>query len=106
MLPGDNVVCINGNDAVKKGQIYHILSMKKEYCGCITVNVGIGDGQSKGLPITASANCRIHGLVGPKSVTDGIRWLHMSRFSPIESLSEEQVDAILDNILQEETLPH
>lgn len=104
---GKLAVCIKSHSegVVKKGDVKEILGMKKEKCGCISVDVGLKDIFKAGTELMDT--CTIH---GDKSndyrlpytiITDGIWWLQTFLFAPIDNLTDEYIDEVLDKILED-----
>lgn len=84
---------------LKKGDVKEILAMKKySGCGCLVVDIGI-QADVPTLGNLTQANCPTHPKNKSTFIGDGKWWLLASRFAPIEDLTEQQVDELLDSIL-------
>ena len=107
---GKLAVCVKSHSqgVVKKGEVNEILGIKKIRCGCIHINIGIKCVHKSG--IESHPVCAIHGdklndnALPYTEITDGNWWLSSILFAPIDSLTHEEVDAILDKILQEDCI--
>lgn len=98
---GKPCVCVKTHPerVVKAGEVNEVLGLKKESCGCIVVDIGKVSPNLIGWP--ERYICPTHGPSNTTRIVDGVHWLCSTRFSPIESLTEGEVDAMLDNILNE-----